>query len=83
LFIVLVTGNVFVKLRYGMSVSFTQKDHVKYVVTFVCSTGHLLFYYFPVLRVADLDPYVFVHSGSGSFYHKAEIVRKSLILTVL
>ena len=29
------------------------------------------------------DPYVFGPPGSGSFYHRAIIVRKTLILTIL
>jgi hypothetical protein len=39
-----------------------------------------------LVSVADpdpSDPYVFGLSGSGSFYHRAKIVRKALILTVL
>jgi hypothetical protein len=42
--------------------------------------------YTPESSVADpdpWDPYVFEPPGSGSFYHKANIVRKTLIPTVL
>jgi hypothetical protein len=42
--------------------------------------------YYAVSSVADPDPqedpYVFGPLGSGSFYHHAKIVRKTLILTV-
>ena len=34
------------------------------------------------IGIADLDPYVFGPPGSGFFYHRAKIVRKTLILTV-
>ncbi len=37
----------------------------------------------PGSSVADPDPYVFGSPGSGSFYHQAKIVRKTLIPTVL
>ncbi len=51
---------------------------IKYIASLHSEKKHNVF-----CSVADPDSYVFVPPGSGSFYHPAKIVRKTLIPTVL
>jgi hypothetical protein len=67
-------------LQCGIGTSPTQTDVIVEAQSLLTPKRHP-----DAVLPADPDPYVFGHPGfrSGSFYHQAKIVRKTLIPTVL
>jgi hypothetical protein len=76
-----------------LSEDFRKEDggadhHIGIVFRLTCTSHQIktiLSYIVPVFRIRptpDPDPHVFGPPGSGSFYHKAKIIRKTLIPTL-